>query len=462
MLLAGRLPGVEGRVGVWIEGNRVREVAPIADLRARRPGVRPQVFETLTAGVADAHAHPLYWGRTRRTLDLAGLADPRAVAERFAAWEGTGWVLGQGFLFSAPPPAGLLERAARGRPVYLKSRDLHAAWASREALSRAGLLDPDPWVDLERGWVLERALSRLEAVAPRPGLEDLKAGLADFAARGYTAVHALAYEPREALDWAEAMAETLPVRLWWALPRRGWRGVRPGWRGSRLFVGGVKFFADGALGSRTAWMKRPYPSGGEGVPLDTLEAIEREGREAARAGFQVAVHAIGTRATAGVLAVLARLPRVPGRPHRVEHLQHLADEDLRLLPRSGLVASMQPIHLVEDAGLVAALFPRERGFAFRFRTLSRHLPLAFGSDAPVAVPDPVASIREATRHRLTPSEAIDRETALFAHTRGAALAAGWPGYGRVAPGTLADLGLWEGGRLVARVFDGVLEPVGGR
>jgi len=461
VIVYGRLAGLGLPVGVRVEAGRIVEVAPADDLRARHPGARAHRFDALSPGLADAHAHPLYWGRALRSLDLTGLGDPRRVAGQVAQYAGEGWVLGQGLLFSAPPPPGLLAAAARGRPVFLKSRDLHAAWASPEALRRAGLLEGDPWVDAERGWVRERGLAALERVAPALGLEDLRAGLADFAARGYTAVHALAYEPPEALAWAEADADSLPVRLWWAMPREARRGVRPGWRGDRLFVGGVKFFADGALGSRTAWMRTPYPDGSHGVALDPLEAILQEGWAAARAGFQVAVHAIGSQAVGAVIGLLARLPAVPDRPHRIEHLQHLEDADLAVLRRSALVASMQPVHLVGDAVLVRSLFPGRGGEAFRFRSIATGVPLAFGSDAPVAEPDLHASFREATAHRLNPAESVPIELALWAHTRGAAWAAGWPRYGLVAPGAPADLGLWEEGRLVARVFDGRLEEVNG-
>ncbi len=459
MLLLGEVFGYGKEFGVYFEGNRIREVGPAGDLLARYPTARRLRVERITPGIADAHAHPLFYGAEKKRLSLAGLTDPREVAARVAAYPEPGWVLGGGFLFDRRPERALLDAAGRGRPVYLKSRDLHAAWANEAALKAAGLSPDDPWVDWEAGWVVERALARLEAVTPRPGSEDLWRGLRAFARRGYTSVHALAYEPPEALSWVEARAEELPVRLWWALPRGSWRGVRPGWRGERLYVGGVKFFADGALGPATAWMHAPYQGGGSGMPVDPLEEIEAEGREALAAGFTLAVHAIGTRAVAEVLRLFQRLPRLPGRPLRIEHLQHLRDEDTLLLSQDGVVASMQPVHLAEDAELVRRRLPGREHEAFRFATVARYLPLAFGSDAPVAEPDLVASLREATRHRLSPEESLGLKAALLAHTRGAALAAGWEGYGRIAPGAWADLGLFEDGRLVARVFDGVLEDV---
>jgi len=459
VLLVGEVTGYGSRHAVFVEGGRVRVVGPADDLLARYPREKRVVVERVTPGIADAHAHPLYLGAEARRLGLHGLSDPRAVAERVAAYREEGWVLGGGFLFAERPSRALLDAAARGRPVYLKSRDLHAAWASEAALKAAGLSPSDPHVDWEAGWVVEGSIARLEAAAPRPGPEDLYRGLALFAKKGYTAVHALAYEPAEALSWAEARAEALPVRLWWALPRGSWGGVRPGWRGSKLFVGGVKFFADGALGARTAWMHAPYTGGGTGMPVDPLPEIEEEGRRALAAGFTLAVHAIGTRAVAGVLTLFKRLPRPRGGALRIEHLQHLRDADLALLAQPGVVASMQPIHLKEDAALVRRLLPGREGEAFRFRSISRRLPLAFGSDAPVAPVDLFGSLLEATNHRLNPAEALEFDESLFAHTAGAALAAGWRDYGRIFPGAVADLGLFEGRRLVARVFAGELQDV---
>jgi len=453
----GEVTGWGKGFGLRVEGGRIRAVAPEPDLRARFPGDRIFRFERITPGIADAHAHPLYYGAELGKLNLRGLRDPRAVVARVAEDSREGWVLGGGFLFTQRPSRTLLDAAGKGRPVLIKSRDLHAAWANEAALAAAGLEPTDPMVDWEAGWVREKALLRLEKAAPRPGPEELARGLRAFARKGYTAVHALAYEPPEALAWAEALADRLPVRLWWALPRGAWQGVPPGWRGGRLYVGGVKFFADGALGAATAWMHAPYPDGGFGCVADPPELIEEEGLKALRAGYTLAVHAIGTRAVAEVLAVFRRLPRLPGRPLRIEHLQHLREADRGLLAQKGVVASMQPVHLAEDAELVRKRLPGREEEAFRLATVAADLPLAFGSDAPVAEPDLAASLREATHHRLNLKESLGLEAALWAHTRGAALAAGWPGYGLVRPGALADLGLWEGGRLVARVFDGEIE-----
>lgn len=451
----------DGRRSLLLQGERIARV---------EAGKRGLFVEALTPGLQDAHAHPLYWGVALRGLDLSRLKDPEAVAREVARKAQKlppgAWVEGQGFLFASPPPPGLLDRAAPEHPVFLRSRDLHSAWINRRAAERAGLnphtLPPEGGGFLRDGegvpyYLLERAQELLAPHLPPPSPEDLARGLWDFARRGYTALHAMGYEPPEALDWALGLE--LPVRLWWALPRGAWAGRRPGWYGE-LHLAGVKFFADGALGSRTAWMHAPYPDGTFGMPLDALEAIREEGERALRAGFTLAVHAIGTRAVEGVLGVfrdLAPLARERGRTLRMEHVQHVRDEALPLFPGLPLALSLQPLHLLLDQALVRAYgLPVKE--AFRFRSLkATGLPLAFGSDAPVAPPEYAQNLEVALHHPLNPEEGLSEEEVLWAHTLGASLAAGWADYGRIAPGARADLTLWEGKRPVGRVYRGNLE-----
>lgn len=451
----------DGRRSLLVEGEWIARV---------EVGARGLRFEALTPGLQDAHAHPLYWGMALRGLDLSGCMEPERVAEKVAeAARGLppgAWVEGAGFLFPKAPPPGLLDRAAPENPVFLRSRDHHSAWINRKA---AEVADLGPGTEAPQGggflrdsegvpyYLLERAQEILVPHLPPPSPQDLARGLQDFARRGYTAVHALGYEPPEALDWALAME--LPVRLWWALPRGAWRGRAPGWYGD-LHLAGVKFFADGALGSRTAWMHHPYPEGSFGMPLDREGEILEEGEEALRAGFTLAVHAIGTRAVEAVLGVfhkLAPLAWRKGLTLRMEHVQHVRYGALSLFSGLPLALSMQPLHLLEDAALMRAYgFPP--GEAFRFRSLwATGLPLAFGSDAPVAKPDYGRNLLAATRHPLAPEESLTPEEVLWAHTEGASRAAGWGDYGRLEPGMRADLTLWEGGRPVGRVYRGRLE-----
>ncbi len=463
---------------VRIEGERIVDVGEANDLRARSPGAQVLRVEAVTPGVHDAHAHPLAWGVALGEVDMYGLVDPPQVAERISARAastppGT-WVCGRGYIFDHYPDSTALDAAAPNHPVLVTCRDMHSAWANRLALQRAGIAEdqPDPengcFVrDVEgrpTGYLLESAARLVGNAMPPPGPTELLRGLDDLAQRGYVAVHSLGWETdRTALGWAQdfAAAGRLPVRLWWALSHRAWDGVEPGWRGSDLDVAGAKFFADGSLGSRTAWMHEPYSDGSTGLPLDDLSEIATQGERALAQGFTVAVHAIGTLAVAEVVGVFEKLAPRARRPLRLEHAQHIRSDDLPTLSGLPLAVSVQPNHLPGDAPFIRRFLKGREHEAYRFQDLWRlGVPMALGSDAPVLAPDLDAGLIAATGHALDPEQSLSRDQAVWAFTRGAAIAAGWDDYGVIKPGSRADLALWENGRLVGRVFKGTVEWLG--
>lgn len=463
------------RVGaVLVYGERIADLGSAEELCARYPGEPRVRVERITPGVHDAHAHPLLWGQSLGELDLAGVTDPREVAARVAQRSGElppgRWIRGRGFLFDTYPAERLLDDAAPRNPVLVESRDIHSAWVNAAALRVAEITavtsDPVGGVILRdttgepSGYLLESAAQLVAKVVPPPAKGDLERGLADLAGRGYTAIHAMAYPGPDDLEWLEelARAEALPLRVWKAVAKEKWQNTEPGWRGDDLEVAAVKLFADGALGSRTAWMFEPYAGGGCGMPLDDGAALLQEGRAALGEGFTLAIHAIGTRAVAEVAAVIRELSQDAHRRMRIEHVQHVRDDELTALAGLPVALSMQPVHLLGDAELIRRHLPGREAEAFRFRDLWRlGLPIAFGSDAPVAKPDIADSLRVATQHPLSPRQSLTREEALFAFTRGAALAAGWVYYGVLAVKARADLALWEGDRLVGRVWRGRVE-----
>lgn len=457
---------------VYLEGGRIADVGAAEDLQARYPGAKRIRVQRVTPGLHDAHTHPLSWGQHLSMLNLSGLHDPREVAARVAERARElppgSWIHGSGYLFEAYPDKTLLDQAAPQHPVFLLSRDFHSGWANSRALAWAHITpttpDPEGGVIVRdasgepTGYLLERATGLIQALLPAPTVQDLFLGLQDLAWRGYTATHHMGWCP---LAFAEELAqhERLPVRLWWAMDKDNWRGVEPGWRGESLEVAAVKFFADGALGSRTAWMSEPYPDGSLGMPLDDLAFILEEGKAALTAGFGLAVHAIGTRAVRGVLEVFRELAQHPlPRLLRMEHAQHVRDVDLPLFGGLPMALSMQPIHALEDAALVRYHQPGREHQAFRLRDLwNTGLPLAFGSDAPVAPPDVYGGLEAALHHPLCPAQSLSEAETLWAFTRGAALAAGWREHGQIRSQAPADLTLWEAGKPVGRVYQGGLE-----
>jgi predicted amidohydrolase YtcJ len=233
-------------------------------------------------------------------------------------------------------------------------------------------------------------------------------------------------------------------------------GLRSGFGDAWLRIGAVKMFLDGALGSRTAWMRAPYEDG-SGCGMRTLDPADFRAHveHAAAHGIAAAVHAIGDAAVSLALDVLGAATRVPALPHRIEHLQCCPPERLADAAAAGIVCSMQPAHLITDWRIADREWghARSRG-AFALASLLAHgTVLAFGSDVPVEPVDPRLGLFAAVarqdlagepRAGWFAEERIDAGAALRAYTIGPARAAGLPApHGSLAPGAPADCVAWE-------------------
>jgi len=225
----------------------------------------------------------------------------------------------------------------------------------------------------------------------------------------------------------------------------------------------VKIFLDGALGSRTAWLREPYVGTEDYRGIQTLpesdfrDAVTR----AARAGLAATVHAIGDAAVALALDVLGEIEPPPALPHRVEHLQLCPPELWDRAARSGIVASMQPAHLLSDIPAAERHWGHERcRGAYAFAPLLRlGTTLALGSDVPVETIDPRAGLFAAMRRETWrgpweggewyPEHALTAAEALAGYTEGPALAARDERRGCLLPGRDADLVAWDRDPLTA-------------
>ncbi|WP_034387962.1 amidohydrolase [Deinococcus sp. YIM 77859] len=464
---------------VLVGGGRVLAVGSREEMAALAP--RAHVLDhrdlILTPGLAEAHIHLVAYGFSLAELNLHGARSVSEVQARVAQRTmntppGT-WLRGGGFLLSELgldeyPAAAVLDEVSPHHPVLLFSRDLHLGWANSLALRLAGIRPdtPDPVggrIVRPLGTLLESASELVTRVMPVPSEADFlaaaKAGVEDLAGRGYVSAHTMAFEEPEAPRALQTLAARgdLPLRIWACLPHERLEQARelglacsPG---SLFQWGGVKFFADGALGSRTAWLHGPGFAGGSGtgMPLDSPDLIRERGAEALRLGLTPVTHAIGDRANTEVLEVyeaLRPLADEKGIRLRIEHAQHLRPEDI---PRfRGLTASVQPIHLQADGPMIRELLPHRVDTSYAFRSLkAAGAVLAFGSDAPVAPPEYRANFAAALTRRddegqpIAPAEALTEEEILWAHTRGPALAAGWEDEGIIRPGARAAFTLWD-------------------
>ncbi len=446
-------------------------------------------------GLTDAHLHFRWFAESLCAVDAetATLGEALArVGEKARTVKPGAWVTGSGWNHNVWtgqtgaagfPTRQHLDGVAPRNPVALKAKSGHAMWVNSLALERAGIAaeTPDPEGGkivresagdgrTPSGILLENAMRIVQAAIPAPSPRELaelmKTAQAALHRVGLTGIHdydgALAFQ---ALQEMEAGGE-LTLRVVKGIPRELLDqaiglGLRTGFGGERLSIGALKMFADGALGPRTAWMLDPYEgaSGSSclGIPTLSEEQMADDIRRANAAGIACAVHAIGDAACRAVLnacekAASAGVGQARGAPrNRLEHAQLLHPDDLPRLAALGVIASMQPLHATSDMLIADRHWGARSAGAYAWRSLlGSGARLAFGSDCPVEIPDPLAGIHAAvTRRRADgspgpdgwrPEQKLTVEQAVRAYTAGATYAAGREREcGRIRAGMLADL-----------------------
>lgn len=456
--------------GLAVKDGRVLAVGSVGEIHAMA-GPGTEVVELagacLLPGFHDAHVHLTGYGLALGQLDLASADTFEAALEHITAHAAKlpqgAWLRGSGIALNTwglatigDREAAALEAAVGGRPALIDSQDHHSSWANRAVLDMAGIGPATPSPDDGRvelgesgrptGLLLEEARELLRGVVPKYSRAELREALRSagerFASLGVTTVHHMAAEPPEYFREMALVAsdDAYPLRVWACVPQQQLEaaaslGLATGIGGANLTVGGAKFFADGALGSKTAWMLEPYAGSDQvGIAVDTPEVLAERVPMAISAGLTPVVHAIGDAATRAVVAAFAaardQLAEAGLRP-RLEHAQHMHHDDVVRAGELGLVASLQPIHLTFDVAGIQAVLPDRVERAYPMRSLAKAgARLAFGSDAPVASPDVFVGLRAACRRaaptgdRLNPHEALSPDQALAAYTSGAAYAIG--------------------------------------
>jgi hypothetical protein len=432
-------------------------------------------------GFTDGHAHLLGTGAAMRAVDLKGVASVaeavRRVADRLPATPAGAWLRGAGWDQNNWPGAAFptrhdLDAVAPDMPVALNHTSGHCIWVNSAALRAAGVTASTPVpvggaIDIDAvggpSGILRDAAARLVTdAAPNPTQTERIAAMEDAVRHahslGVTGVHAMDVGRGELQAlYALHDAGRLPLRVSAFLSATRldeWseRNIATGDGDAMMRIGGVKFFADGALGSLTAWMREPYDDApGTGFPLQPVDQLERDVRRCLAGELATAVHAIGDRANHEVLDIYERARDLaPQLPRRIEHAQLLAEGDVARFAALGVTASVQPIHATQDMAKVDRSWGRRGGGAYAFASLlASGATLAFGSDTPVETMDPIAGIHAAVTRRNAagdppdgwyPDERISVSAALRGYTEGCAAAVGAAASsGRIAPGFHGDL-----------------------
>ncbi len=456
-------------------------------------------------GLVDTHCHLIGLGmmQSRVALRGAGSAEEcaRRVAARAAATPPGEWILGFGWNQEewgshAMPNAVLLDAAAPRNPVVLIRVDSHASWCNTAALAAAGISGEAGAVarveggsilldDRGRptGVLLDNAMKLVETVMPLPTTEQRKRwieqGAAQCAAFGITEVHDMNVEPEriEAMTRA-AEGGGLPIRCQVFLKGEAdaWRAVPyPDSLGPNLRAVGVKYFADGALGSRGALLLEPYSdqSTTHGIAVMVSEDLIAAAAEPLARGFAVATHAIGDAANRMVLDAYGRLRRTAREGLlRIEHAQTVNPIDLQRFASLRVMPAVQAVHCTSDAAMAEArLGPERCAHAYPWAALrALGLPLLGGSDFPIESADPLVGLRAFTMREPVPGagpwhgeQRITRGEALDAYTAWAPM--GIPGGARrgcLRPGYAADICVLSADPFERSDARAVLTVMGGR
>jgi predicted amidohydrolase YtcJ len=427
-------------------------------------------------GLIDSHIHLVGYALALRRIDLADTRSAgealKLIADRVRSLRKGEWLRGRGWDkqrwgLESFPDRGLLDAVTPDNPAAITSRDGHLVWVNSAGLAELGL--DRTGIEVEggevetdtsgrpRGVFKEKAAELVLTGLRRERPEEVGPAVKDACRRllgmGITGVHASENtSSSELLDHAvdRGFVDLKAVRMLEVGESRDIDAIQPESR-----IGVIKILADGTLGSQTAAMIDPYCGQPEnrGILAVSTSKLRELVFHAIEAGFSVAVHAIGDRANREILDVYeeARGTRAGvGAVLRIEHAQVLRPDDIARLGRLGVVASMQPIHLVGDMRVAERYWGARSRYAYAFRSiLGAGGGLAFGSDAPIEDPNPLKGIHAAVTRRdpsmpdsasWNPAERITVSEAVDAYTIGAARAAGIGGEtGGIRPGTRADL-----------------------
>jgi predicted amidohydrolase YtcJ len=473
---------------VAIVGDTIAAVgdsAEVAPLAGKSTKVISNGKEMVVPGFMDGHTHFLDGGIQLTSVQLRDAETPQEFTRRIKAYAATlrpgEWITHGDWDHERWPGAPLPDRSwidsvTPKNPVFVERLDGHMGLANSAALRLAGISRKT--ADIPGGTIVRRrdgeptgvlkdeAKNPMYAVMPVPSPHQSDAAVER--AMKWAAEHGVTGVSDVSVEWFEVAAlkrahaaGRMITRFAVFVPLQYWHrmadtvradGIGDDW----LRIDGVKGYVDGSLGSTTALFYEPYVDAPDtkGLMVTPEDSLRKWIGAADSAGLQVAVHAIGERANGLILDIYDSLAKAHGprdRRFRIEHAQHLRREDIGRIARSGVIASMQPYHAIDDGRWAEKRIGPERiktTYAFR-SLLDAGAHLGFGSDWTVAPLDPILGIYAAVTRRTLdgkhpegwiPDQKITVEEALRAYTRGDAYAVfAEKKRGMLKPGYLADV-----------------------
>ena len=476
---------------VAVIGDRIVAVGSSAEIDLWR-GSETKVIDArgklLLPGFNDAHTHFISGGAQLDQVNLTDATSPQEFAGRIAAqvkktlkgewimggrWDETKWP------HPELPTKEVVDPVTGNTPIFVERYDGHLSLANSAAMRLAGISAKTPEVP---GGVIVRdasgnptgifkdAAQELinKAIPPMSHERRMRAArraLEHAASLGVTSVQHMNPEFADVAVYSElAEKGELTTRIYAVPMETDWHdqakvGIRRAWGSTYLRLGAVKGYADGSLGSRTAYMFEPFSDdpGNRGLLSDEMHppsAMRDRLMQADAAGLQVRIHAIGDRAISMILDIFSDIEKEHGyhdQRFTIEHAQHMAEKDFERFAALHVIASMQPYHAIDDGRWAEKRLGQQRArYSYAWRSFLDHgVTLAFGTDWPVAPLNPMLGLYAAvTRGTLdgknpdgwVPEEKIMLPEAMEAYTLGAAFAEFQENEkGSITPGKLADM-----------------------
>lgn len=476
---------------VAVLGDRIVAVGSNADI-SRWRGSKSQVIDAhgklLLPGFNDSHVHFLSGSLQLDAVQLKDAATPeefaRRIGERAKVTPTGEWVEGGDWddqKWNPPhlPTKELIDRLTPDTPVFVNRYDGHMALANSVALRLAGITAKTP--DPPGGTIVRDAQGNPTGVLKDAAMDDvykkipplthdqelrvIQRGLAYAGSLGVTSVQDMNPAYDEIAAFSELLDHNqLTTRIYAAPPIANVEdqakiGIRHAFGGPYLRIGAIKAFADGSIGSSTAYFFQPYTDqpttrGLLSEDMHPISLMRDRMMTADAAGLQICTHAIGDEGISLILDLYSGIEKAHGpadRRFRIEHAQHMAAKDFDRFAQLHVIASVQPYHAIDDGRFVESRIGHDRASrSWAFRTFLNHgVRLAFGTDWDVAPLNPMLGIYAAvTRATLDgkhpngwfPEQKLTVAEAVAAYTVGSAYAEFQEKEkGSITPGKLADM-----------------------
>lgn len=445
-----------------IRGNKIvaidKQVKNLEQKYFRKINLRGK---TVLPGFIDSHTHFVAFAKHLNSLDLDDCTSLEETIKKLQPFakrkKEADWIFARRWNINLwekriLPDKRILDKNSATNPTVISSKDGHSLWVNSKVLHIAQINESTPNPSggtIERylnsseptGIFREKACDLVYKIIKEPEEKMLSKLLKEAFKlahqKGVVGIHDM--EDEKALELFESFQQKgeLALRVFMMIPRKNLDeairiGYKTGLGNEYLRIGGVKIFADGALGSRTALMFQPYNLEPKnfGVEVNCQKDLLDTLKKASKSGLSVAIHAIGDKANHQALNAIEKWNHNKNLRHRIEHAQVLDPADIKRFAQLDIIASMQPIHGPSDRDMAEKYWGKRSRLAYAFKTLlNKGTKLAFGSDLPLYDFDPLKGIYAAVTRKeenggnsWNPKEKITVAQAVNAYTKGAAYA----------------------------------------